>query len=108
MRCAILLTALMVATISASADTPAAAADLVRHRHAAPVTHALPFPRGALAQSVWASNAYLNECGAYTAWTLAGCFSRDSQGRCLKHADASDRACQRACRLYGGPYLPIE
>ena len=32
----------------------------------------------------------------------------DSQGRCLKHTDACDRACQRDCRTRGGPYLPIE
>ena len=108
MRPAILLIALIFGTVFTAADDPAAAADLAYHRHTMSVAHKLPFPRGALAESVWASDVCWKGCGAHTAWDLSGCVTHDLQGHCLKHADAGDRACQRACRLYGGPYLPIE
>jgi len=84
------------------------AADLAVYRRAPAVVHALPFARSARAEAVWASDACWNECGAHTAWALVGCLSRDTQGRCLTRADAGDRACQRACRIYGGPYWPID
>ena len=66
------------------------------------------FPLSERAESVWASGACWSECGSYTTWNLAACVERDTQGRCLKHADAADRACQRACRTSGGPLLPID
>ncbi len=66
------------------------------------------FPLSGRAQSVWASGACWSDCGSYTTWNLAGCLERDSQGHCLKRADAADRACQRACRTRGGPLLPID
>jgi hypothetical protein len=69
---------------------------------------ALPFPRSARAESVWAARACWGECQASCTWGLAGCLPVDNQGRCLKHTDACDRACQRDCRTRGGPYLPIE
>ena len=68
----------------------------------------LPFPRSPRAGSVWAARACWSQCQAYCTWDLTGCLPVDSQGRCLKHADACDRACQRDCRTRGGPYLPIE
>ncbi len=68
----------------------------------------LPFSLSGRAESVWASGACWNECGSYTAWNLVACLERDSQGRCLKYTDAADRACQRACRTRGGPFLPID
>ncbi len=66
------------------------------------------FPLSGGAESVWASGACWSECGSYTTWNLVACLDRDAQGRCLKHADAGDRACQRACRTRGGPFLPID
>ena len=67
-----------------------------------------PFPLSGRSQSVWASGACWSECGSYTTWNLVACLYRDTQGRCLKRADADDRACQRACRTRGGPLLPID
>ena len=67
-----------------------------------------PFELSKRAESVWASGACWSECGSYTTWNLIDCLDRDAQGRCLKHADAGDRACQRACRTRGGPYLPLD
>jgi hypothetical protein len=67
-----------------------------------------PFPRSARADAVWASDWCWNDCGSYCAWGLAGCLKEDSQGRCLKLTDKCDRYCQRACRIRGGPLLPIE
>lgn len=67
-----------------------------------------PFALSKRAQSVWASGACWSECGSYTTWNLVDCLDHDAQGRCLKHTDAGDRACQRACRTRGGPFLPID
>lgn len=60
------------------------------------------------ALSIWASGACWSECGSHTTWSLVACIERDTQGRCFKRADADDRACQRACRTRGGPFLPID
>lgn len=68
----------------------------------------LPFARNGRADSVWGSAACWSECGSYTTWNLVACLDRDRQGRCLKYADAGDRACQRACRTRGGPFLPLD
>jgi hypothetical protein len=70
--------------------------------------HTLPFPRGERAQSVWASDACWRQCDAYTAWNLVACLKHDTQGHCLKVIDAADRACQRQCRTWSGPLLPID
>ena len=66
------------------------------------------FPLSGRAESVWASGACWSECGSTTTWKLVACLDRDAQGRCLKRADADDRACQRTCRSRGGPFLPID
>lgn len=68
----------------------------------------LPFPRGKRAESVWASGACWSQCGSYCAWAMAGCLKEDAQGRCLKLTDKCDRYCQRECRTWGGPLVPIE
>jgi hypothetical protein len=67
-----------------------------------------PFALSGRSQSVWASSACWSECGSYTTWNLVACLEREKQGRCLKLADAADRACQRECRTRGGPFLPID
>lgn len=68
----------------------------------------LPFPRSERAQSVWASDRCWSECGSYCAWGMAGCLKEDAQGHCLKLTDKCDRYCQRECRGWGGPLLPVE
>lgn len=67
--------------------------------------HALPFPRNARAAAIWGEGACWSACQASCTWGLASCLSVDAQGRCLKHTDACDRSCQRACRTRGGPYV---
>ena len=111
MKTALLLIGLLVGGMFSLAG-PSMAADAADaaawwRAPSAPV-EVLPFPRSNRAQAIWDGGACWDECGAYTAWNLVGCLYRDRQGRCLKHTDAADRACQRECRLRGGPYLPID
>jgi hypothetical protein len=68
----------------------------------------LPFARSERAQSVWASRQCWSECGSYCTWGMAGCLKQDAQGHCLKLTDKCDRYCQRECRTWGGPLLPVE
>ena len=93
--------------LAAMASLPAMAGDAQVWRYnkhdSAPA-----FPLSGRAESVWTSGACWSECGSYTTWNLVACLDRDAQGHCLKHADADDRACQRACRTRGGPYLPLD
>jgi hypothetical protein len=110
MKHPILCTALVFGVISAAFMAPAGAADLAIHPRTAAsgAFRVLPFPRSERAQAVWASDACWRDCGAHTAWALAGCLRHDAQGECLQVADGGDRTCQLACRTRGGPYLPIE
>lgn len=98
----------LIALLSAQIAHPVAAADMTPVRHAALASpaKALPFPRSERAQSVWASGACSNECGAYCTWGLVGCLKRDPQGQCLQVTDRCDRYCQNHCRTRGGPLLP--
>jgi hypothetical protein len=78
-------------------------------RRVPPLGVALPvFPRSERADAVWSSGACWSACGSSTTWALAACLEHDAQGRCLKHADRADRACQRECRTRGGPYLSLD
>jgi hypothetical protein len=90
---------------SAYMPAPARAANVAYSSSDARV---LPFARSERAQSVWASGVCWSRCGSVTTWNLAACLERDSQGHCIKRADAADRACQRECRNSGGPLLPID
>jgi len=67
---------------------------------------ALPFPRDARAQSVWADGACWSDCQSFCTWGEAACLQQDAQGRCLTFTDRCDRTCQRECRTRGGPLLP--
>ena len=99
---------MMLALVGLAASaTAAAAADLVVLQQSV-AGQTLPFPRGERAEAVWASGGCWTACSATTTWTLAACLSVDSEGRCVSRADAGDRACQRICRLRGGPYLAID
>ncbi len=103
-----LLASLLLVLAMLSAASPAVAADrAVAWRQAAP-GHAPTFPRSARAQAIWAADACRRECGAYCAWDLVGCLRVDPQGHCLKVTDRCDRDCQRHCRTWGGPLLPLE
>jgi len=98
-----LLVGMLAGTIVFAAASAFAADAALRRAPPMPL-----FPRSERADAVWAEGACWSDCGSFTAWDLAGCLERDPQGRCLKLADAGDRACQRACRTRGGPYLPID
>jgi hypothetical protein len=110
MRSLVLSVFLGVALVwSLLAAAPHAIAADVTLRHTPPesaAVHALPFPRSERAQAIWDERACWSDCGAHTAWGMAACLERDSQGRCLRLADKSDRYCQRACRTSGGPFVP--
>ncbi len=99
-----LVLALLLGGMSALPATAGDAAVWRYNRHSS----APPFALSKRAQSIWASDACWSDCGSYTAWNMVGCLERDGQGRCLKYTDAADRACQRACRTRGGPFLPID
>lgn len=94
--------------LAMSALGPAHAADVTATRPVALTMPAktLPFARSARSQSVWASGACWNECGAYCTAGLVGCLKRDAQGQCLQATDRCDRYCQNQCRTEGGPLLP--
>ena len=100
-----LLLALCFALVALPSAAMAGAPDVWRYNKHDP---ALPFARSGAAESVWNSNACWDACGAVTTWNLVACLDRDPQGRCLKYTDAGDRACQRACRTRGGPFLPLD
>jgi hypothetical protein len=106
MKRLIILLALLLGGILVPATGPASAADNVWRKGAQ--HDSVPFPRSERAQSVWASGACWSECGSYCAWGQSGCLERDAQGQCLKLTDKCDRYCQRECRTWGGPLLPIE
>ena len=103
---ALLPLGLLFASILLVAGNPPAAAGEVAMTTSAARALALPFPRSERAQSVWASGACWNDCGAHCAWGLAACLTRDAQEHCLKLGDACDRYCQRQCRTGGGPLVP--
>jgi hypothetical protein len=109
MKRALLPIGLLLAAIAWPGASALAADAMVRGAPPPPPAIAMPlFPRSERADAVWASGACWSECGSYTTWALAVCLEHDAQGRCLKQADAADRACQRECRSRGGPYLPID
>ena len=107
MKPSVLLLAVLLGGILMPAAGPATAgeATIWRYNRHSPEP---AFPLSERAQSVWASGACWNDCGSYTTWNLVACLERDTQGHCLKRADAADRSCQRACRTSGGPLLPID
>jgi hypothetical protein len=100
-----LLLVLSFALIALSSAASAGAPEVWRSNKRIPEP---PFAVSGRSQSVWAAGACWSECGSYTTWNLVACLDRDAQGHCLKRADADDRACQRACRTRGGPFLPID
>jgi hypothetical protein len=109
MKLTIIFLGLLFAGIVVSPSDPAAAADMTIWRSGAPAhVRALPFPRSKRAQAVWASDACWRDCQAHCTWSEATCLKFDAQGRCLSLTDSCDRYCQRDCRAWGGPLLPID
>jgi hypothetical protein len=100
-----LLPVLALAIAALPSAATAAAPEIWRYNKHEPGP---PFALSGRAQSVWASGACWSECGSYTTWNLVACLKHDTQGHCLKRADAADRACQRECRTRGGPFLPLD
>jgi hypothetical protein len=103
----VLILALLLGVIALLPAAPAMAGEAAIWRYNRHSQEAA-FPLSERARSVWASGACWSDCGSLTTWNLVACLSRDTQGRCLKRADAADRACQRECRTSGGPLLPID
>jgi hypothetical protein len=97
---------LLFALLTLVAALPAGAADVTSRPAALTTPQTLPFPRSERAQSVWASGACGNQCGAYCAQGLVGCLAPNAQGECLQVTDRCDRYCQNQCRTQGGPLLP--
>ncbi len=104
------LLAAILATIVLLPGAPAALAGdhPVMWRYTAPGHALLPFPRSQREASVWGSGACWSRCGAFCAWGMAGCLRTDAQGQCLELTDKCDRYCQRECRTWGGPLLPLD
>jgi hypothetical protein len=102
------LAALIILTGPMGATDVAAADRAIEVRPGHTPASVLPFPRDERADAVWASGGCWTACTSHTTWALAACLSAVPQGECVARADADGRACQRACRLRGGPYLAIE
>jgi hypothetical protein len=97
---------LLFAILVAPGAPQARAADGVIVSRGLSAPRALPYPRSERAAAIWDERACWSDCGAHTAWGMAGCLERDPQGHCLRAADSADRSCQRQCRTMGGPYVP--
>ncbi len=69
--------------------------------------HVSPFPMSSRSAAVWQSDECWRPCAANTAWRFAKCIRAAGADACRATMDADDRACLRACRVRGGPYLNI-
>ena len=75
---------------------------------AAPATAYRAVPRSPAASLVWSGDACWRGCAMDCGRHFRTCLSADAPENCIGQNDACDRFCQRACRLYGGPLLPID
>ena len=101
---------LFAALLMMTGLAPANAADAGGWRKpvAAPVTVHRAVPRSAAASLVWAGDACWRGCAMDCGRHYRACLSADAPGNCTARNDACDRFCQRECRLYGGPLLPLD
>lgn len=68
-----------------------------------------PFSRSADVQRVWDNGACWSQCGAVCVWSQAECLkSGAGQQSCIERSSACDRSCQRQCRGWAGPFLPVD
>lgn len=65
-------------------------------------------PRSPEASLIWAGDACWRGCAQDCGRQLKVCLSVDRSGNCLAQNAACDRFCQRECRSYGGPLLPLD
>ena len=103
------LSLLLAAVLMVLGLAPATAADaVIRHRSAiaASMTEYRVIPRSPVAQTVWASDVCWRGCAQDCGRQFKICLSQGES--CVSQNNACDRACQRACRIYGGPLLPID
>ena len=75
---------------------------------AAPVTAYRVVPRSPAASLVWAGDACWRGCAMDCGRHFRACLSADAPANCIARNDACDRFCQRECRFYGGPLLPLD
>ena len=71
------------------------------------IVHVSPFPSSKRAASVWLADACWRDCEGQCAWHNETCLQGFKLGTetCRPKLDACSRACQRSCRLRGGPLL---
>jgi hypothetical protein len=105
MKLLLLLTALLMAGLSTASATDA---ELSRRPVAAPASVYRVIPRSPAASLVWAGDACWRGCAMDCGRHLAACVSADAPENCIAQNDACDRFCQRECRSYGGPLLPLD
>jgi hypothetical protein len=106
MKLLLLLAALLMVGLCSA---EAADAGAWRSKSAAAATTAYRvIPRSPEAQLVWAGDACWRGCAHDCGRHLQACLAVDSSGNCLAQNGACDRFCQRECRLYGGPLLPLD
>jgi hypothetical protein len=75
---------------------------------AAPASTFRVIPRSPEASLVWASDACWKGCAMDCGQHFKTCLSADAASNCIAQNDACDRFCQRECRSYGGPLLPLD
>jgi hypothetical protein len=101
----LLLAALLMAGVSSA---EAADAGSWRKSVAPSAASHRVIPRSPEAALVWAGDACWRGCAMDCGRHFQACLSADAPANCIAQNDACDRFCQRECRSYGGPLLPIE
>ena len=103
---------LLLIGLLALAPPPAWAADatIVRQKTTTVgvVTTKRVIPRSPAASLVWAGDACWGGCAMDCGRHFRACLSAGAPENCIALNDACDRSCQRECRAYGGPLLPID
>ena len=101
---------LLAALLTLAGLSPIQAADAAGWRRpvAAPATAYRVIPRSPAASLVWAGGACWRGCAMDCGRHFHVCLSADAPENCIAQNDACDRFCQRECRRYGGPLLPID
>lgn len=101
---------LLIVTMLMAGFAPAKAADVGGWRKAEPAPAATYriIPRSPAASLIWAGDACWRGCAMDCGRHLRACLSADAAENCQAQNDACDRFCQRECRSYGGPFLPLD
>jgi len=101
---------LFAALLMMTGLTVTKAADVGSWRNpvAAPATAYRAVPRRPAASLVWAGDACWRGCAMDCGRHFRTCLSADAPENCIARNDACDRFCQRECRFYGGPLLPLD